>query len=162
MKKNWIISLILSFIAAGFSACSNNTDTEWRDANLAFIDNIKKVEGVHEIGDTINGYTGIYYQVLKEGTGVKPIIGNKVNVAYEGWMYNTTTSFDKNDNYDFTVGNTSILNGWNIAIQYMPVGAKWRIYIPYNQGYGTSAKSNIPAYSTLVFDLYLRKINSVN
>jgi len=173
MKKNCFILLISCFVAFGFSSCSS-TDTTWRDSNLAFFDNLKNREGIHEIGDSINGYPGLYYEVLKESTSdTIPIIGNKVLVSYDGWLFNDTIKYDSkhillrteafeyNDNYPLTVGNDAIV-GWNLILQHMPVGAKWRVYIPYYLGYGSSAQTNIPAYSTLIFDITLRKIVSQN
>ena len=162
MKKNWIILLAFGFMALGFSSCSNNTaEIEWRDKNLSFFDNLKGQEGIFEIGDSINGHPGIYYKILTEGNGAHPIIGNVVKVAYEGWLYNDSTSFDDNDNYEFTVGR-NVIEGWSLAIQSMPVGSKWRIYLPYYLGYGSTAQKDVPAHSTLIFDIYLKKIVSEN
>ena len=173
MKKNCFILLISCFFALGFSACSSD-DTEWRDSNLAFFDSLKNREGIHEIGDSVNGYPGLYYEVLKEATGdTIPIIGNVVKVTYDGWLFNDTINydskhillraeaFDYNDKYQLTVGGDAI-EGWNLILQHMPVGAKWRVYIPYYLGYGSSAQTNVPAYSTLIFDITLRKIVSQN
>lgn len=162
MKKNWIILLAFGFMALGFSSCSNNTaEIEWRDKNLSFFDNLEGQPGILVFGDSINGFPGIYYKIIDEGHGVCPVIGNKVNVAYESRFYNDSTSFDDNDNFEFTVGS-NVIEGWSLAIQSMPVGSKWRIYIPYYLGYGTTDQSNIPAYSTLIFDIYLKKIVSEN
>jgi FKBP-type peptidyl-prolyl cis-trans isomerase len=169
MKKNRFLLLFACLVTLGFSSCTNN-DHEWRDNNLAFIDKIKSREGIHEIGDAKNGMTGMYYEVLSEGSGTaKPIIGNTVKVSYQGWLFNDSINytpkhpliedeaFDSSDNYEFRVGST-VIDGWNLAIQQMPVGSKWRIYIPYYLAYGSVAQTNIPAYSTLIFDIYLREI----
>lgn len=168
--------LLFAVVASslGFYACSDDTDAEWRDKNIAFYNSLKTVEGMHEIGDSVNGFPGIYYQVLKEGTGEKPVMGNVVNVSYAGWIYNDTLSyapscildtddaFDYDNDQDFTVGSSSLVDGWNIALQYMPLGSKWRVYIPYNLGYSNSTHGIIPAYSVLIFDIYLREIVSEN
>ena len=47
------------------------------------------------------------------------------------------------------------VDGFATALQHMHIGDQWRIYIPHQLGYGTTAKSSIPAYSTLIFDLVL-------
>lgn len=169
MKKNCFILLVSCFVAFGFSSCTD-ADQNYRDENLAFMDNIKNREGVHEIiTDSVS--TGMYYEVLKTGTGELPIQGNVVSVAYQGWKYNDTINytakhplletevFDSSDKFDFRVGG-DVIDGWNLAIQKMPVGSKWRVYIPYYLGYGTSGTTNIPSYSTLIFDIYLREIVS--
>ena len=57
----------------------------------------------------------------------------------------------------FSLGG--VVDGWTTALQQMHVGDVWRLYIPQSLGYGSStSNSNIPAYSTLVFDVYLREI----
>jgi hypothetical protein len=172
MKKIWFIFIVPCFVAIGFSSCSD--DTTWRDDNLAFIDKIKTRDGIYAVGDSINGYPGLYYEVLHDGLGDSiPKIGYKVQVSYKVWLYNDTITYDKNhtllskeafsynDKYDCTVGG-SIIEGWTLALQHMAVGDKWRLYIPYYLGYGSSATTNVPAYSTLIYDIYLRKVVSEN
>jgi len=161
MKNNWILLLVSCWMVFGFASCSDNADTTWRDKNLSYFDNLKTKTGILELGDSLNGKPGIFYEVIQAGTGVKPIIGNQVNVSYKGCLYNDTTSFDSSSDFTFTVGS-SVIEGWNLVIQSMPVGAKWRVYLPYYLAYGSTAKTNIPAYSTLIFELYLRKIESQN
>jgi len=168
MKKSWSVLLISCFVALSFSSCSNE-DNSWRDENLAFFDDIRNREGIHEIGDSLNAYPGILYEVLKEGTGEKPIVGNVVEVSYAGWLYNDTITydakhpldideaFDNSDSYDVTINDSSIISGWYNVLQYMPMGSKWRIYIPYYLGYGTSTTKGIPGYSTLIFDIELKR-----
>ena len=51
----------------------------------------------------------------------------------------------------FAVG--SVVDGFSTALQHMRKGDKWRVYIPYELGYGTSDASTIPGYSTLIFDI---------
>lgn len=174
MKRIWFFLLVFSSVAIGFSSCSNSTDENWRDSNLAFIDKIAAQPGIHQVGDSLNGFTGIYYQVLKSGSGVKPVIGNTVKVYYAGWMYNDTTnyelnsvlnldeSFDHNYDFQFRVGSSSIIDGWNYILQTMPVGSRWRVYIPYHLAYGSTSQKGIPAYSTLIFDISLKEIVSQN
>lgn len=174
MKKIWNLLLLFTIIILGFSACTSESSTKWRDDNLAFFDNLKDKEGIYEIGDSINGYPGIYYQIITKGTGTIPIVGNVVRVSYAGWLWNDTTTyqstlstddvFDNMDKYDFTVG-TGVIDGWSLVVQHMPVGSEWKVYIPYYLGYGTSASSagsGIPAYSTLIFDINLKEIVSAN
>lgn len=170
MKKIWNLLFVSIMISLGFSSCSK--ETQWRDDNLAFFDNLKGKPGIKEIGDSLNGYPGIYYQVINEGTGAKPIVGNVIRVAYDVWLWNDTITyksnlneedaFDSNDNYELTLGKTTVIDGWSILLPYMPVGSKWRVYIPYYLGYGTSATTYVPAYSTLIFDIELKKIVSNN
>jgi len=170
MNKIWNLLLVSVIIVLGFSSCSSD-EVQWRDDNVAFFESLKGKEGIHEIGDSINGYPGIYYQIINKGTGAIPITGNVVRVAYSAWLWNDTitykstldeeNAFDRNNDFKFTVG-TAVIDGWTMLMQYMPVGSKWRVYIPYYLGYKTSATSSVPAYSTLIFDIELKKIVSDN
>ena len=51
-----------------------------------------------------------------------------------------------------------VIEGWQEALKAMPVGSRWIVYIPYELGYGTRACGNIPAYSTLIFEIELQGI----
>jgi len=167
-----LAALLLGLIAFGFASCSSNSDTTWRDNNLAFFDGLAGHSDIDTIGDPTNGYPGIYYKVLTTGTGKIPVIGNVVKVTYAGWLWNDTTkynsplalktAFDYNQTgYSFTVGK-GVIDGWSLAIQRMPIGSKWRVFIPYYLAYGSSGSSSIPAYSTLIFDIKLLSITSDN
>lgn len=92
MKKIGIYLLAICSIAIAFSSCSENSDDKWRDDNLAFYNRMTKLPNVHAIGDSINGFPGVCYQIIKKGSGKAPIIGNVVNVSYEAWLYNDTIS----------------------------------------------------------------------
>ncbi|MDD2612109.1 MAG: FKBP-type peptidyl-prolyl cis-trans isomerase [Bacteroidales bacterium] len=173
MKKIWIYLLAICSIAIAFSSCSENSDDKWRDDNLAFYNRMTKLPNVHAIGDSINGFPGVCYQIIKEGSGKSPIIGNVVNVSYKAWLYNDTisydaipelkakTAFNSSSDYEFTVGS-EVIDGWSLATQYMHVGDKWRVFIRYDMGYGNYDNSNVPAYSTLIFDIELKEIVSDN
>jgi len=174
MKKIWIYLLAICSVTIAFSSCSESSADKWRDDNLTFYNKIRKLPNVHVIGDSINGFSGDCYQIIKEGSGEKPpILGNIVNVSYSAWLYNDTISyedipvlntydvFDSNSDYEFKVGN-DVIEGLSLAVQYMSVGDKWRIFIPYYLGYGNFINSNVPAYSTLIFDLELKEIVSDN
>jgi FKBP-type peptidyl-prolyl cis-trans isomerase FklB len=178
MRKLGFATLLLGLIATCITSCSDDDDEEWRDNNLAFFDSLADKSDLSVIGDSINGYPQIYYKVMTEGTGATPIIGNQVTVYYAGWLWNDTISYDddlrfddKRDRYnafdynikgyEFTVGG-SVIDGWNLAIQSMKVGSRWRVFIPYYLAYGSSGSSSIPAYSTLIFDIYLKEISEEN
>lgn len=176
MKQIGLFVLTLGLLSVSLSSCTNNDDTDvWRDTNLSFMRQIAQQEGVQTINDSISGNTQMHYTVLKEGTGAKPIYGNKVTVRYAGWMYRDSITiasyptgtllkkeaFDSSDEYTFRVGSSTI-EGWSIALSYMNVGSKWRVFIPYNLAYGTSSSGSIKAYSALIFDIELLEIESDN
>jgi len=111
----------------------------------------------------------IVVQVLNEGTGSGcPIYTDSVRVHYRGRIIPTTSypsgyQFDSSWNGDynlqtmipskFAIGD--VVNGFATALQNMHIGDRWMVYIPYTLGYGTTATSSIPAYSTLIFDITL-------
>ena len=172
MRKSTLAALLLALLTLGITSCSTDEDAQWRDDNLAFFDGLAAHSDIKAIGDTTNGYPGIYYKVLTPGTGKIPVIGNVVKVTYTGWLWNDTTkynsplalknAFDSNLNgFSCTVGS-GVIDGWSLVLQNMPVGAKWRVFIPYYLAYGASGSSSIPGYSTLIFDMKLVEITSDN
>lgn len=106
---------------------------------------------------------GVYYKVLKEGTGEKPTANSTVEVVYEGKLTNDTI-FDSSDKMqpgkpvDMPVNG--IIKGLQGAIPQMPVGSVWEIYIPYNLGYGAAGSGPIPPFSNLIFKIDLRGVKA--
>jgi len=97
---------------------------------------------------------------LKEGKGQKPEPSDNVKVHYKGSLIDGTvfdSSYDRKTPAIFNV--SQLIKGFSEALLLMPVGSKWRIYIPYELGYGTREIGMIPPYSTLIFDLELLEIN---
>ena len=81
--------------------------------------------------------SGLQYEVLTAGTGVKPTSSQNVTVHYEGTLIDGTV-FDssyKRGN-PATFGVTQVIQGWVEGLQLMEEGAKWKLYIPYNLAYG--------------------------
>lgn len=101
--------------------------------------------------------SGLQYEVLQAGDGAIPTAQNTVVAHYEGSLLNGTvfdSSIMRGQPATFPVGN--LIAGWQEALQLMPVGSKWRLYIPHNLGYGAQgAGSDIPPFATLIFDLEL-------
>ena len=131
----------------------------------------------------------VYAKIIKNGSGeISPIYSDSVSVSYRGRLIptvsykdgyvfdqsytgdlytfdSTTKSYVLNeDNIKIMVPSvfsaSGVIVGWTTALQQMHVGDIWRVYIPQNLGYGSTAESSIPAYSTLVFDVYLQKITT--
>ncbi len=104
--------------------------------------------------------SGLQYKVIKEGTGARPSANNSVKCHYEGRLVNGTkfdSSYDRNEPAVF--GVTQVIPGWVEALQLMPAGAKWQLYIPYNLAYGENgAGQSIPPYAALVFDVELLEV----
>lgn len=104
--------------------------------------------------------SGLQYEILTEGTGKSPKATDKVRCHYEGRLINGQvfdSSYQRNEPADF--GLNQVIAGWTEGVQLMKEGAKYRFFIPYLLGYGErGAGSQIPPYSTLVFDVELIKV----
>lgn len=104
--------------------------------------------------------SGLQYEVLKEGKGKKPTLKDKVQVHYTGTLTNGTkfdSSHDRGQPAEFPVNG--IIKGWQEALQLMPEGSVFRLFIPPDLGYGPQPQPGIPPNSVLVFDVELLKVN---
>lgn len=104
--------------------------------------------------------SGLQYQVLKTGTGPKPTANDKVKVHYHGMLTDGTTfdsSIDRGEPISLSV--TGVIKGWTEALLLMPVGSKWKLFIPSQLAYGErSAGPKIKPNSALIFDVELLEI----
>lgn len=114
-------------------------------------------------------YDYIVVNVLENGTGSGcPLYTDSVKVHYEGRLLPSTSYpdgyvFDKSFTGEFNpvtalpakFAVSGMIDGFTTALQYMHIGDRWKVYIPYQLGYGKTASGSIPAYSTLVFDVTL-------
>lgn len=104
--------------------------------------------------------SGLQYEVLKEGYGTKPKASDKVKVHYHGTLIDGTV-FDSSvrRGEPATFGVTQVIAGWVEALQLMPVGSKWKLYIPSDLAYGAQgAGQHIGPHTTLVFEVELLDI----
>jgi len=104
--------------------------------------------------------SGLQYQVLVKGEGEVPKATDRVKVHYEGRLIDGTV-FDASTNHgdepaEFTP--QQVISGWTEALTMMPVGSKWRLFIPYDLAYGDRDQGQIKPYSTLIFDVELLEI----
>jgi FKBP-type peptidyl-prolyl cis-trans isomerase FklB len=104
--------------------------------------------------------SGIQYEILKEGEGAKPKATDKVTVHYEGKLIDGRI-FDSSiqRGQPATFGLNQVIPGWTEALQLMPKGAKYRIYLPSELAYGEQgAGEMIEPNSSLIFDVELLDI----
>lgn len=116
-----------------------------------FLAENKKREGVKVTA------SGLQYEVLKLGTGPKPSDTSTVKVHYEGFLINGKkfdSSRDRGEPISFALNQ--VIKGWTEGVQLMPVGSRFKFYIPYTLGYGEQgAGGAIPGGAALIFDVEL-------
>ena len=108
--------------------------------------------------------SGLQYSVEKEGTGVKPTATDRVKVHYTGRLLDGKV-FDSSVERETPVefGVSEVIKGWTEALQLMPVGSKWKLYIPAELAYGDrSMGQDIKPGSTLLFDVELLEVVKQN
>ena len=105
--------------------------------------------------------SGLQYEVIKEGSGDKPSLTSTVTVHYHGTLIDGTvfdSSVDRGEPASFPVNQ--VIKGWTEALQLMPKGSKYRLYIPQELAYGSSPHPGGPIepYMALIFDVELLEI----
>lgn len=99
---------------------------------------------------------------LEVGEGVEVKKGDTVSVHYTGTLTNGTkfdSSLDRNQPFEFTVGDSQVIAGWEVGLVGMKVGGKRKLTIPPALGYGDrGAGASIPPNSTLIFEIELLEI----
>lgn len=117
-------------------------------------------------------HTGcILVDVIKKGSALEttsPLFTDSVSVNYSGRLMPTThyplgyefdrsylSKYDPDVDVPASLAVNGVVEGFSTAVQHMRRGDKWRVIVPYQLGYGTSARTSIPAYSTLVFEIEL-------
>ena len=178
MSQKGMTDVDLEVMKKAINACLNDGEKimGMREANVIVSEMIKKKEKVvHEKTiqegkdflmqnadreGVITLESGLQYEILKEGTGQIPKASDKVKVHYHGTLLN-------GDVFDSSVqrgtpasfGVTQVIKGWVEALQIMPVGSKWKLFIPSDLAYGSrGAGAKIGPYSTLIFEVELLDI----
>jgi len=109
--------------------------------------------------------SGLQYKILKEGDGPKPTASDQVVCNYRGTLINSTefdSSYKRGQPATFGVGQ--VIKGWTEALQLMPVGSKWQLFIPPNLAYGErpDPRSGLEPNATLIFEVELLSIVNKN
>jgi FKBP-type peptidyl-prolyl cis-trans isomerase len=125
-----------------------------KQAGEAFLAENKAKEGVVTLP------SGLQYKILKAGDGKKPTADDTVECQYRGTLLDGTefdSSYKRNQPATFKV--KGVIPGWTEALQLMPVGSKWQLFIPSNLAYGErGAGRDIGPNSTLIFEVELLSI----
>jgi FKBP-type peptidyl-prolyl cis-trans isomerase len=105
--------------------------------------------------------SGLQYKIMTPGTGAKPAATDKVVCNYRGTLINGT-EFDASEKHGgpATFPVNGVIKGWTEALQLMPVGSKWQLFVPPDLAYGERGTPDgaIPPNSTLVFEVELVSI----
>lgn len=106
--------------------------------------------------------SGLQYEIITQGDGEKPTADSTVRTHYRGTLIDGTefdSSYSRNQPTEFPVNG--VIAGWTEALQLMPVGSKWKLFIPYQLAYGDrGAGGAIGPYQALVFEIELLAIVS--
>ena len=124
-----------------------------RSEGEAFLAANKSKEGVVTLP------SGLQYKILTQANGPKPTASDTVTVNYRGTLVNGTefdSSYKRGQPASFPVGG--VIKGWTEALQLMPVGSKWQLFIPSDMAYGDAGRPGIPPGSTLIFEVELLSI----
>ena len=103
--------------------------------------------------------SGLQYKILVAGTGPKPTADDRVVCNYRGMLLDNTefdSSYKRGQPVTFPV--TGVIKGWTEALQLMPVGSKWQLFIPADLAYGERGQATIEPNATLVFEVELLSI----
>lgn len=126
------------------------------DAGKAFLEQNKQKPGVVTLPD------GLQYKVIEEGKGQKPTINDTVTVHYQGTLVDGTefdSSYKRGQPISFPV--SGVIPGWTEALQLMPAGSTWELYIPANLAYGTrGAPPVIGPDEALIFKVQLISVGN--
>ena len=123
---------------------------------MDFLEENKTRDGVNTIE------SGLQYEILVEGSGPKPADTSKVTVHYHGTLIDGTvfdSSVDRGE--PATFGVNQVIKGWTEALQLMPTGSKWKVFIPSELAYGASPRPGgvIKPNMVLIFDIELISID---
>lgn len=180
-----LLAALLTALCAMSCSESDDTENEfddWKNRNEAFFADVYATAKDNKSGDwriirnytledslAANYYDDVVVKVLHEGEGSgSPLYTDSVMVSYRGRLMPTTSYpggyvFDQTYTGEYNPATakpskllvSSLIDGFSTVLQYMRIGDHWRVYVPYQLGYGSSDNSDIPAYSTLVFDIAL-------
>jgi len=134
-----------------FSSLQEKAGDEAKKQGQEFLEANAKRDGVVTLS------SGLQYEIINPGTGATPKASDTVNVHYHGTLISGEV-FDSSVNRGepATFGVTQVISGWVEALQLMPVGSKWKLFIPSELAYGSrGAGQSIGPNTTLIFEVEL-------
>lgn len=153
-KPNMDMEEAQMLLSQYFSKLQQEADAKNKEMGEKFLAENKKREGI------ITTASGLQYEILTEGNGPKPKATDTVSCHYEGRLIDGTvfdSSIRRGQPAQFPVNG--VIAGWVEALQMMPVGSKWRLYIPSDLAYGAHGAGDIIGpNATLIFDVEVLQI----
>jgi FKBP-type peptidyl-prolyl cis-trans isomerase FklB len=123
------------------------------DACNNFLADNKNKQGI------VTTASGLQYEVISQGSGPKPTDKDTVVCNYKGTFLDGRefdNSYKRGTPIEFAV--TRVIRGWTEVLQLMPAGSKYKVYVPYQLGYGNSDYNGIPGGSLLIFEIELLSV----
>lgn len=148
------VALALTLIYVGCSksgssaGCTPTTKEEDDAKMVAYM-------SANGINAPVKDPSGMYYQIITEGTGNKPNVNSRVNATYVGKLTDNTT-FDSGTNIQFMLNG--VIPGWQIGLSKIAAGGKIKLVIPPYLAYGCKTSSAIPGNSVLYFEVDLLNV----
>ena len=110
--------------------------------------------------EVVTTESGLQYEILRPGEGAKPTVNDQVKVHYHGTLIDGLvfdSSVERGEPIELSV--SGVIAGWTEALQLMPTGSKWKLYLPYQLAYGERAAGpKIAPMSALIFEVELLEI----
>ncbi len=127
-----------------------------KEEGRKFLAENKKQPGVVELP------SGVQYKIIKQGTGVKPLLEDTIVAHYKGTLLDGNV-FDESygRGQPIVYPLNQLVEGWKQVLVLMPVGSKWQLFIPSEYGYGERGQGAIPGGATLVFEMELLDVKPV-
>jgi FKBP-type peptidyl-prolyl cis-trans isomerase FklB len=135
-------------------AAEKERKEKYKAISDTFLTENEKREGV------LKTESGLQYEILETGSGEKPTIKSTVRIHYHGSFIDGQvfdSSITRNEPAEFNLDQ--VISGWTEALQLMPEGSKWRIFVPPQLAYGDAGfPPAIPSGALLIFEIHLIKI----
>lgn len=158
VPPDFVVSMYLNkYVGKQYEKEIRESSKEYIEKNIKFLEDNKKNDGVITLS------SGLQYIILTEGNGPRPAASDQVKLHYKGTLIDGTqfdSSYDRGEPAVFSA--SGLIKGFNEALTLMPVGSKWRIFIPENLAYGANSQPPINPFSTLIFEIELLEIVSSN
>lgn len=162
-KRSRLLQALLFFLTIGaLFSCSKDEQqlyfdpVQQRETDDKKIQEYLKANNV-DMSAVTRTNSGLYYQTLEPGNGIKVESGDNVEVHYTGILLDGTkfdSSVDRNKTFEFVVGARQVIAGWDEGLKLMRVGEKARLYIPSHLGYGRyGSPGAIPPNAVILFDI---------